>query len=213
MPGAKYTTHTTRMPNTTTFQPGDRVRHPARPEWGEGRVESAHHATAHGKPGQRLVVTFANHGRVTLNTAIVAIAPANGAAPTTPAAAGGWLGSLGDACPVAQLAALPEACADPLATLAQRLSATMDLYRFAHTPRGMLDWAVAATGLSDPMSRFTREQLEQAFGRFELDRESHLKQLLFDAWRKGDDDALAAIKHHRQPDAVAAAQRVIRSLR
>lgn len=200
------------MTNQPTFQSGDRVRHPARPEWGEGRVESAQSAAANGQRGQRLVVTFANHGRVTINTAIVPVEPANGAATPASPSGGGWLASLGGGEPAEQLAALPEACGDPLTTLAQRISATMDLYRFAHSPRGMLDWAVAATGRSDPMSDFTREQLEQAFGKFELNRETHLKQLLLDAWRKGGDDTLAATKHHRQPDAVAVARRFIDSL-
>ncbi|MCG8616201.1 MAG: DUF3553 domain-containing protein, partial [Desulfobacterales bacterium] len=205
-----------------------------RPEWGEGRVESARPASAGGQKGQRLVVTFANHGRVTINTAIIALEPAGAAAPGSPgsagghgtavssgstsgggerSASGGWLGSLGDRGPIERLAALPEKVDDPFVSLSQKISATMDLFRFEHSARGMIDWAVAATGQTDPLQVYDRAQLEQGFAAFERNRDAHLAQLLSDAWRKGFDETLAAVKRHRVPTAVEAAEKVMKQMR
>jgi hypothetical protein len=47
------------------FAPGDWVRHPERPDWGLGRVQSA--------LGARLTATFENAGKQALNTEIVSL--------------------------------------------------------------------------------------------------------------------------------------------
>ena len=44
-----------------------------------------------------------------------------------------------------------------------------------------MDWAVAQTGLDDPLSRFTRHELEQHFDRWAYEREQHLSKLLQEA--------------------------------
>ena len=214
------------MGNGVSFSAGDRVRHPSRPEWGEGRVERAQAATVSGQTGQRLVVTFANHGRITINTAIIALQPAGatvssdstsgasgGGGGSSSGGGGGWLGSLGDRNPIEQLAALPDQTDDPFASLAQKISATMDLYRFEHSARGMIDWAVAATGQTDPLQAYDRTQLEQGFDAFEKNREAHLVQLLSDAWRKGHDDVLHALKRHRVQAGVEAAEKIVKQMR
>lgn len=207
--------------NAARFNPGDRVRHPARPEWGEGRIESVRPAGA----GQRLSVSFANHGRVTINTAVVALESIHGSSGLNGAGNGngngringvdagaGWLGSIGEQTPTELLAELPEETRDPFGSLSSKISATMDLYRFEHSARGMHDWAVAATGLADPLQRFTRSQMEQAYEAFERARQSHLHQLLLDAWRAGNDEALRSVEFHRTKPAVAAAKKIIASL-
>ena len=38
------------------FQPGDLVKHPLRPEWGDGKVREVALAKHNGKEGQRLVI-------------------------------------------------------------------------------------------------------------------------------------------------------------
>ena len=45
--------------------PGVYVRHPARPDWGLGQVQSA--------IGDRVTVNFEHAGKVVLNTAVVAL--------------------------------------------------------------------------------------------------------------------------------------------
>ncbi len=47
------------------FAPGDWVRHPERPDWGLGRIQSA--------PGTRLTETFENAGKQALNAETVSL--------------------------------------------------------------------------------------------------------------------------------------------
>lgn len=47
--------------------PGQRVRHPERPEWGEGQVQSV--------VGDRVTVNFEHAGKVLVNTAVVPLEP------------------------------------------------------------------------------------------------------------------------------------------
>jgi hypothetical protein len=56
MPRAEFSSH---------FAPGDWVRHPERPEWGLGRVQSA--------LGARLTATFENAGKQSINAEIVTL--------------------------------------------------------------------------------------------------------------------------------------------
>lgn len=49
----------------TEFEPGQRVRHPAHPDWGVGQVQSV--------VGKRVTVNFAHAGKVLVNTAAVAL--------------------------------------------------------------------------------------------------------------------------------------------
>ena len=50
---------------TDEFAPGQRVRHPAQPDWGLGQVQSA--------VGTRVTVNFENAGKVLINTAHVTL--------------------------------------------------------------------------------------------------------------------------------------------
>lgn len=51
--------------DSSHFAPGDFVRHPERPEWGLGQVQSAH--------GARLTATFENAGKQSINALAVAL--------------------------------------------------------------------------------------------------------------------------------------------
>ena len=180
------------------FQPGDTVHHPKRPEWGEGKVCSAADSPQGGKPGQRLVVDFANHRRVTIQTAIVPLVPAN----ATTAAAGaededGWLGELagrGESTSVNEgLGGLPEAMTDPFTGLRRRLETLLESYRFSNTQRGIFDWAVAQTGLNDPLTEYSRAEIEAAFERFCDMRWKQLQRLVTDAQHNREDAVLEAV--------------------
>lgn len=46
-------------------EPGQRVRHPAQPEWGVGQVQSA--------VGERVTVNFEHAGKVVLNLAATSV--------------------------------------------------------------------------------------------------------------------------------------------
>jgi len=54
------------------FEPGQRVRHPARPDWGLGQVQSV--------VGDRVTVNFEHAGKLLINTASVALELVEGAA-------------------------------------------------------------------------------------------------------------------------------------
>jgi alpha-D-ribose 1-methylphosphonate 5-triphosphate synthase subunit PhnG len=58
---------------TQGLLPGDFVRHPDRPDWGLGQVQSV--------IGARATVNFENAGKVTINTAVVTLIAARGTAP------------------------------------------------------------------------------------------------------------------------------------
>jgi FKBP-type peptidyl-prolyl cis-trans isomerase 2 len=47
------------------IEPGQRVRHPGRPDWGEGQVQSA--------IGDRVTVNFEHAGKILINAAVVAL--------------------------------------------------------------------------------------------------------------------------------------------
>lgn len=163
---------------TAHFTSGQKVVHADRPEWGVGVVLSAQRTG----DTDRLRIRFERVGLKTLAAPPASIRPAgdhhNGAA--SPAAAPG---------PAVKpdyanlLATLPEAATDPLSPLEARLGATLALYKFTRAGASLIDWAVARTGLGDPLAEFTRHDLEAAFARFEHLREGHLRSLVGDARR------------------------------
>jgi len=50
---------------TSSIEPGMRVRHPARPDWGAGQVQSV--------VGDRITVNFEHAGKVLINAAVVTL--------------------------------------------------------------------------------------------------------------------------------------------
>jgi hypothetical protein len=50
---------------TAALEPGQFVRHPGRPDWGEGQVQSV--------VGDRVTVNFENAGKVLINARVVAL--------------------------------------------------------------------------------------------------------------------------------------------
>jgi hypothetical protein len=198
--------------------------HARRPEWGDGVVDRATTVVHEGRPAQRVIVRFAHQGLVTLNTGIAPLIrkDANNMGTTTtstttntPTNTGnGWLGSLGEKQNGEELYHLPEAMTDPFASHGRRLQATLDSFRFGTDPREprlLLDWAVAQTGLNDPLSKYTRHELEQAFPRFVRDRDNHLFELVKLMKRGGSSDVIQkALRETRYPSAKNALQRAIR---
>ncbi|MEO1513318.1 MAG: DUF3553 domain-containing protein, partial [Planctomycetota bacterium] len=61
-----------------TFQIGDRVTHPAKPEWGVGEVRKAASITHEGRKAQRLEIRFGRAGLKTISTAFAPLKPAEG---------------------------------------------------------------------------------------------------------------------------------------
>lgn len=219
------------MATSPRFKPGDLIMHVRRPEWGEGVVDQAIAIEHEGSPAQRLVVRFTHHGRVTLNTAIAPLVtrsagagePLNMTRTTTstrtayasPAAAAtsdrGWLAALENKQNDHELHRLPDNLSDPFLSSARRLANTLENYRFNSDRRTLIDWAVAQTGLHDPLSKYTRHELEQAFGRFAHLRDQHLTQLVRQMKKQGQ---LPVIEQTRKEVRIPAAQSALdRALR
>lgn len=173
---------------TDRYQPGDVVTHPRRPEWGQGVVKTARSIVHEGSTAQRLSVEFANRGRVVINTAVAPLAPKGQKKIMSPSmtSSGGWLDQLERSNSNShELWELPEALTDVFSSDLQRLSATIDSYKYTTEPRPLIDWAVVQTGMNDPLTKYTRHDLEQAFSRFARDRDQHLKELVRTLKRNG----------------------------
>ncbi|NOG53967.1 MAG: DUF3553 domain-containing protein [Planctomycetes bacterium] len=87
---------------------------------------------------------------------------------------------------------LPEEVRDPFTTVWNRLERTLALYRITDDPRHVTLWAVSQMSLDDPLSIFSRQELEVFFKRWERLRDEHLRSVLADA-EKTDADKAAAI--------------------
>lgn len=204
------------------FKTGDVVVHARRPEWGEGVVDQATAITHEGSSAQRLGVRFANHGRVVLNTAIAQILQKGSERPmssshrdgsTISSPAGqGWLASLEQEGTPHELWALPEALTDLFSNFSDRLRATLESYRFNPDARGLIDWAVVQTGLDDPLSKYNRHEMEQAFARFARDRDRHLVELVRTIKRKGAGNVIdEQLRQAPSPEARKALAKAVRA--
>ena len=185
------------------FKFGDRLIHAGRPEWGTGVVTSAQSIVHEGKKCQRLTLRFDRAGLKTITTgfadlrlasdeppppaAAVALAtrePPHAGSSAKPQAEVGWLEGLEAGNLAERMAQLPESTRDPFASLASRIKATFALYRFTERGSTILDWAAMQTGLTDPLTRFNRHELESFFKRFASERDAHLRKLVFEAKKR-----------------------------
>ena len=175
------------------FEFGDRVRHTRRPEWGTGSVIKAENVSHNGEAAQRLAVRFPNAGLKTLSTTQAELElVTDESAPTEEF---GHASTVADWhklqetewAPIARrkveqaMVELASDVRDPFQPLKQRLAMTLDLFRFGRSGRTLMDWAVAQTGLKDPLSHFTRHELEVLFDQWAVARDDHLHKLLSDA--------------------------------
>lgn len=183
--------------NTHRFQTGDRVKHRQRPEWGLGTVTKAEDMAANGKVAQRLSIRFPGAGLKVLNTGIAELDAVSKEDAKEIATNGvsrsrreimessgeeepHWLAPVQEQQLEQKLLSIPEDARDRFNSVKSRLRVTFDLYRFDRSGKGLMDWAVAQTGLEDPLSKFTRHELEMKFDRWTAMRDDHLKSLLSD---------------------------------
>jgi Protein of unknown function (DUF3553) len=198
------------------FKMGDKVRSSKRPEWGEGSVMKIEAITFQGKTDQRIYVRFAAVGMKTLLASAADLIPADGSGDDVLTAIhrattltdvekskeGGWLGTIERRGPEEVMTSLPPAATDPFLSLRKRLENTLGLYRFDGK---LIDWAVAQSGVTDPMTRFNRNQLEQFWQRWKFALDAHLVSLLGEARR--DPEALQATLAKAGPVAQRAVQK------
>lgn len=179
------------MTEQHTYRYGDRVRHRKRPEWGVGAVIRTEEVTIDGERTQRVSIRFPNEGIKTLSTLHADLSVVQDEPATSPAAssrqgvadfdsmkASGWLSSMADKKVEEVMVAIAEEARDPFLDIGRRLEFTLALYRFDRSGKGLIEWAVAQSGLADPLTRFTRQELEQLFERWAHERDGHLRRLL-----------------------------------
>ncbi len=184
------------------WESGDRVVHTARPEWGVGRVLSATSVRQDGQDIQRLTIRFDRAGTKTLSTAVAKLAQAE-AMPvevlSRPDDEPDPLHALDHGSALAALTALPERATDPFVSLAKRIDETVALYRFKGEGGSLLDWAASQTRLADPLSAFSRHELEEGFAKFRTSLDAHLRKLVLDAARQ-DASILAGLGARVPPE-------------
>jgi hypothetical protein len=172
------------------FTTGMQVRHRQRPEWGTGSVTRVEQLTRSGTRDQRLWIKFGAAGLKTLlaSAADLEVVEGSGAAEHTFAAReiaseGGWLGAITKRRPEQAMSELPPDATDPFLTPERRLKNLLSLYRFDGGAK-LIDWAVAQSGLDDPLSRFNRIELEAFYKTWSMDRDVALHRLVSDFRRR-----------------------------
>ena len=142
-----------------------------------------------GTPCQRLAIRFDRAGLKTISTGFVDLKPATDQPLSTnreipKASANDSISPLADADEKQIreiMTRLPGSATDPFASPADRLRATLALYRFEPTGAPLIDWAAAQSALADPLSRFNRHQLEEFFSTFARNLDTHLSKVVREA--------------------------------
>lgn len=184
---------------------GDRVRHAERPEWGIGEVTKVEILTRDGKADRRVWIRFPSVGTKTL---LASMASLEGIDEAEDAIAQddnetfidreathdtGWLGDIAKNKPEDAMIAIPQRATDPFSPIRARVQFIVTLYRFESTGGKLVDWAVAQTGMDDPLTHFNRHELEQFFERWMWERDRVLAKTIEEARRNNEqiEDLLA----------------------
>lgn len=193
----------------TEWKLGDRLLHAGMPEWGIGEVRSAETITHNGQKAQRVTVRFDRVGVKVLSTAFADLRAATGPVMAPEAAEGKdpAAEAMDRAEAESRLVQIPDAATDPFRSRKNRFESTLGLYRFAPSGASLLDWAAAQTGLKDPLTRFSRHELERAFDRFRVNLDNHLKKLAYEL-KKEDPAGLVQACAAAGPQAKQALKRV-----
>lgn len=192
----------------TTWSLGDRLIHATKPEWGVGLVMGATAQTMDDQPGQRLVVRFEHGGVKTLTTAMADLRPV-GSLGSTENGGGHGLGTppLDPAELRERLIGLPSAATDPFRSLPARLKSTLGLYRHRASGAPLLEWASLQTGMADPLTVFSRHELEQLFSRFAVSLDAHARKLLREGLKR-EPQTVSQVIAEAPPEARAAVRRL-----
>ncbi len=149
---------------------GRRVVNRARPQWGAGQVLRVQPAEYEGKPAHRVSIQFACGHRTLL------VPPGRlGLPEAEPERDAGWLDRLGQRTLDDRLRGLPEDVVNVLGTPRDRLLAAVPLYAIDPAGEGLLDWARSQTGVADPLTHWTRDELQVAFAAFSAERDAHFR--------------------------------------
>lgn len=149
---------------------GAKVQNAARPDWGTGTVTRVQRTVAGGKPVHRVTIHFA------MGIRHVRVPPGRLIAPRPePTRAAGWLDSLGGGSLDQKLRRLPQEAVTVLGTPRQRLEALLPLFAWNDSPGSLERWARQQSGVGDPLSHWTRDELLAAFSAFRSERDAALR--------------------------------------
>ena len=175
------------------YRQGDELKLNARPEWGMGLVQKVEFVTRDGQRDQRVWVRFPSVGLKTILAGSADVEVLNRKqeedqvehtfAAREMAHESGWLGEIAKRQPEEAMTTLPPEALDPFSSVRARLKKIFDLYRFNSNGGSLIDWAVAQTGLDDPLSRFNRHELEEFFKQWSRGRDEQLRTLMNEARR------------------------------
>lgn len=202
---------------TGQFTTGDLVRHQRRPEWGMGTVQRVEQVRSGSRSDQRLWIRFPNIGLKTLVASVAELEIVRQADGTMVAGdetlvarelrgETGWLGEISKSKPEDAMTSLPAQASDAFVPPRRRLEYVLSLYRFDPNTK-LIEWAVAQSGLSDPLARFTRHDLEQFHHSWARERDLALQRLLVDPELRSQPAMLREMLAKALPAAQAAARR------
>ena len=175
----------------TSIEFGDRVIHPKFPEWGSGAVIKIENTPVNGEPSTRVTVRFAHAGlkkfvgdSIPLDVMLDEHAMPGDRDCKRPAIAEVEdLERSGLTQAVEQkleeiMFNIPLSCRDPFNTIEHRMRRTLDLYKYDMSGKGLMEWAMAQTGMDDPLTRFNRTELEVYFKQYSFLLKQHLSKLM-----------------------------------
>ena len=167
---------------------GQKIRSAARPEWGEGQVLRVQPVrNADGSAAHRVSVQFQTGHRTLL------VPPARlAAAGPEPERQAGWLTGLAKTTLDDQLRSLPKETIEVLGTPVQRMQALVPLFGLRDEPAALQRWACSQTGVTDPLSHWTRDELHIAFDAFCADRDAYFRAAAARVKQTAGDEALRA---------------------
>lgn len=150
---------------------GRKVINAGRTDWGAGVVQKVERAGGpDDSPVYRVIVQFTGARRTLLAPPARLIEPR-----AEEERQAGWLDTLAGRTIDDRLKRVPDELLRVLGTPRQKLDALLPLYEYDEEPKTLTRWARAQTGVGDPLSQWSRDELTLAFASFRADRDAALR--------------------------------------
>mgnify|MGYP000229958761 CR=1 FL=1 len=150
---------------------GRKVMNAGRTDWGVGVVEQVVRAGGpEDAPVYRVTVQFSGARRTLLSPPARLIEPR-----AEEERQAGWLDTLAGRTVDDRLKRVPESLLRVLGTPRQKLDALLPLYEYDEEPKTLARWARTQTGVGDPLSKWSRDELTVAWAAFCADRDAALR--------------------------------------
>ncbi|MGE3180571.1 MAG: DUF3553 domain-containing protein [Phycisphaerae bacterium] len=176
---------------------GQKVQNAAKPEWGVGQVLRVQKVAT----GWRVSVQFPSGHRHLLVPPGRLVAPQ---AEKTRSSA--WLDEAAGETLDAKLTRLPEDIEFFLGTALGKLKAMLTLYEIEDDEKGLEKWARRQTGVGQPLTTWTRDELAERYAQFCATRDKIARETIIRIRKAGEISELKAVLREATP-------RVINALR